>query len=140
MFAVQRFYHASPALSTPHRRSLGHPHPPHLPLSYGDFRGLENENSYTIKQAIPTLSRIGVLYNSTNPLHPGYWQETQAAVFDIAHLLRVATRKHLGHQAIVIGRLVARMGVCKPVPVLGKDLLEDIPVPRGCCNHQVAPS
>ena len=49
VFAVKRFYHTSPALSTPHRRSLGHPHPPHLPLSYGDFRGLENENSYTIK-------------------------------------------------------------------------------------------
>src|SRR5216683_4414958 len=48
MFAVQRFYHASPALSTPHRRSLGHPHPPHLPLSYGDFRGLENAFSYTM--------------------------------------------------------------------------------------------
>ena len=46
---MKRFYHTSPALSTPHRRSLGHPHPPHLPLSYGDFRGLENENSYTLK-------------------------------------------------------------------------------------------
>ena len=45
---MKRFYHTSPALSTPHRRSLGHPHPPHLPLSYGDFRGLENENSYTM--------------------------------------------------------------------------------------------
>ena len=31
------------------------------------------------KQTIPTLARIGVLYNPTNPLHPGYWQETQAA-------------------------------------------------------------
>ena len=30
-------------------------------------------------EAIPTLARIGVLYNPTNPLHPGYWQETQAA-------------------------------------------------------------
>src|SRR6266496_5270920 len=48
MFAVQRFYHASPALSTPHWRSLGHPHPPHLPLSYGDFQGLENAISYTM--------------------------------------------------------------------------------------------
>src|SRR2546422_5833251 len=52
VFAVKRFYHTSPALSTPHRRSLGHPHPPHLPLSYGDFRGLENENSYTIKYIV----------------------------------------------------------------------------------------
>src|SRR5207249_3005273 len=63
VFAVKRFYHTSPALSTPHRRSLGHPHPPHLPLSYGDFRGLENENSYTLhilefdKAEIPAFSQ-----------------------------------------------------------------------------------
>ena len=25
-------------------------------------------------------------------------------------------------------------------PVLGKDLLEDTPIPRGCCTHRVAPS
>ena len=53
----------------------------------------------------------------------------QAAVFDVADLLRIATRQHLGHQAIIIGCLVARMGVLKGVPVLGKDLLEDTPVP-----------
>src|SRR5437868_10651275 len=32
------------------------------------------------------------------------------------------------------------MGACKPVPVLSKDLLEDIPVPSGCCNHEGTPS
>jgi hypothetical protein len=32
------------------------------------------------------------------------------------------------------------MGVCKPVPMLGKDLLEDVPVPRGGCKHEGAPS
>jgi hypothetical protein len=58
---------------------------------------------------------------------------------EVAHLVRVATRQHLGHQAIIVGRLVARMGACKPVPVLGKDLLEDLPVPRGCCKHQGTP-
>ena len=31
------------------------------------------------KQALPTLSRIGVLYNPANPLHPQYWQETKTA-------------------------------------------------------------
>src|SRR5437899_3344224 len=56
VFAVKRFYHTSPALSTPHRRSLGHPHPPHLPLSYGDFRGLENENSYTMNRELHDLA------------------------------------------------------------------------------------
>src|SRR5207302_5327677 len=37
-------------------------------------------------------------------------------------------------------RLISRMSVLKRLPVIGKDLLEDIPVPRGCCNHQGAPS
>src|SRR5688500_2168195 len=62
----------------------------------------------------------------------------EAAVCDIAHLFRVATRQHLRHRALVVGRLVARMGVGKRVPVLSKDLLEDTPVPRGCCNHRAA--
>ena len=39
------------------------------------------------KEAIPTLARIGVLYNRTNPLHPGYWQETQAAAQALGLLL-----------------------------------------------------
>src|SRR5215475_16111313 len=64
----------------------------------------------------------------------------QAAVFDVPHLFRVATRQHLGHQVIIVGRLVARMGVCEPVPVLSKDLLEDTPVPRGLYQHRLAPS
>src|SRR4029450_8979049 len=64
----------------------------------------------------------------------------QAAVFEVTHLFRVATRQHLGHQVIIVGRLVARMGACKPVPVLSTDLLEDVPVPRGCCKHEGAPS
>src|SRR5262249_7664109 len=64
----------------------------------------------------------------------------QAAVFDIAHLFRVATRQHLRHQVLVVGCLVARMGVGKRVPVIGKDLLEDPPVPSGVGHHRVTPS
>ncbi len=64
----------------------------------------------------------------------------QAAVCNRAHLLRVATSEHLGHQAIIVGCLVARMGMCELLPVLGTDLLEDVPVPRGCCKHEGAPS
>src|SRR6266852_3601661 len=58
----------------------------------------------------------------------------QAAVCNRAHLLRVATSEHLGHQAIIVGCLVARMGMCELLPVLGTDLLEDVLVPRGCCK------
>ena len=53
----------------------------------------------------------------------------QAAVFDIAHLCRVATRQPLGYEAIVGRRLIPRLGVLKRLPVIGKDLLQDAPVP-----------
>ena len=53
----------------------------------------------------------------------------QTAVFDVAHLRGVATGKHLAHQSIVIGSLIPRMGVLKRLPVIGKDLLKDAPVP-----------
>src|SRR5262249_54354028 len=32
------------------------------------------------------------------------------------------------------------MGLLKWLPVVSKDLLEDIPVPRGGCHHRIAPS
>jgi hypothetical protein len=64
----------------------------------------------------------------------------QATVFDIAHLVGISTPEHLRYQALVVGRLVAWMGVFEPVPVLSKDLLEDIPVPRGLWHHRGAPS
>src|SRR5438876_1258175 len=73
--------------------------------------------------------------------HPmGALATLQAAVLDIAHLVRVATRQHLGHEAIVVGGLIPRMGALKRVPALGKDLLEDTPVPRGLWHHRGAPS
>src|SRR6266566_9439959 len=61
-------------------------------------------------------------------------------VFDIAHFLRVPTPEHLVDEAIIVGLVVARIDEFEPVPVLGKDLLEDVPVLRGCYNHQSAPS
>src|SRR5215470_163975 len=64
----------------------------------------------------------------------------QTAVFAIAHFLRVPTPKHLVHEAIIVAGIIARIDVLKPVPVLDKDLLEDVPVLRGCYNHEGAPS
>src|SRR3989440_6142787 len=32
------------------------------------------------------------------------------------------------------------MSMLKRLPVVSKDLLEDIPVPRGGCHHRIAPS
>src|SRR5262245_45845123 len=64
----------------------------------------------------------------------------QAAVFDVPALCRSATREHLRHQTAVIGGLIARMSVLKRLPVIGKALLEDPPVPGGCCKHPRPPS
>ena len=64
----------------------------------------------------------------------------QTAVRHLAQLVGISTPKHLGSQAIIVGRLGAWMGVLKPVPVLSKDLLEDIPGPCRCYTHQGAPS
>src|SRR5215510_11931439 len=59
----------------------------------------------------------------------------QTAVCTIAYFLRIPTPEHLVHEAIIVGCIVARIDVLKPVPVLDKDLLEDVPVLRGCYNH-----
>jgi hypothetical protein len=64
----------------------------------------------------------------------------QAALCEVPHLFRGATRQPLGPQGIIVGRLVARMGVGEPVPVLSQDLLEDMPVPRRCYTPQDPPS
>src|SRR5262247_3974716 len=64
----------------------------------------------------------------------------QTAILDVPELCRIATREHLRHQTVVIGGLIARMSVLKRLPVIGKDLLKDTPVPGGCCQHPRLPS
>src|SRR5687768_59647 len=62
------------------------------------------------------------------------------AIFDIAHLVWVATAHHLLHEVVIVGGIVTRMALFEDVPVIGKDLLEDVPMPPGFDNHEVAPS
>jgi hypothetical protein len=49
-----------------------------------------------------------------------------ASVFDIAHLLWLATYEYLGYKAIIVESLVAWTGTFELIPVIGKDLLEDV--------------
>jgi hypothetical protein len=49
-----------------------------------------------------------------------------ASVFDIAHLLWLVTSEYLGYKAIIVESLVARTGTFELIPVIGKDLLEDV--------------
>src|SRR4029434_1001564 len=61
-------------------------------------------------------------------------------MFNVAHQFRVATAEHLAHQAIIVRRLITRMGVLKRAPVIGKDLPKDSPVPGCLGHHRVARS
>src|SRR5215470_19275390 len=62
----------------------------------------------------------------------------ETAVFDRAYLLGIPTPEHLINEAIIVGLIVARVAVFEPVPVLGKDLFEEVPGRRSGCNHQTA--
>src|SRR6516164_3749746 len=62
----------------------------------------------------------------------------ETAVFDRAYLLGLPTPEHLINEAIIVGLIVARVAVFEPVPVLGKDLFEEVPGRRSGCNHQTA--
>src|SRR5919106_3504741 len=62
------------------------------------------------------------------------------AILDIAHLVGVAAVEHLLHKTVIIAGVVARVDLFEAVPVIDKDLLEDVPVPRRLENHQSAPS
>ena len=70
----------------------------------------------------------------------GALSTVETAVFDITHLVRIPTPEHLVDEAIIVARMVAWVDACEPVPVLDKDLFEDVPVLRGCCKHQGTPS
>ena len=53
------------------------------------------------------------------------------AILDIAHLVGVATAQHLLYKPVIVAGVVTRMALFKHVPMIGKDLLEDAPMPRG---------
>src|SRR5918911_4724983 len=59
-------------------------------------------------------------------------------ILDITHLVGIPAPEHLGHQVIIVAAIVARIDVCKAVPVVGKDLFEDAPSRRSGCSHQAA--
>src|SRR6516165_9508180 len=64
----------------------------------------------------------------------------ETSVLDIAHLVGVAAVEHLVDEPLIVGRSVARTALFKPLPVIDKDLFEDVPVPRRLDEHQITPS
>src|SRR2546426_1188908 len=62
----------------------------------------------------------------------------QTAILDITYLVGIPAPEHLVHEVIIVTRIVTRVDACEPVPVLGKDLFEDVPGRQGFCSHQAA--
>src|SRR6266446_6034490 len=62
----------------------------------------------------------------------------QTAVLDRAHLVRIPTPEHLVQKTVIGALIITRIAACEPVPVLDKDLFEDVPGRRGFCSHQAA--
>jgi hypothetical protein len=62
------------------------------------------------------------------------------AILDIAHLVGVATAQHLFQKSVIVAGVIGRMSLFEDIPMISKDLLEDVRVPPGFDNHEVAPS
>jgi hypothetical protein len=61
-------------------------------------------------------------------------------ILDIAHLVGITAVEHLGYEIVIVAGIVARVDVFEAIPVIDKDLLEDVGVLRRRCHHQIAPS
>ena len=62
------------------------------------------------------------------------------AILDRAHLVWIAAIEHLVYEIVIVAGIVARVNVFEAIPVIDKDLLEDVGVLRRCCHHEIAPS
>src|SRR5438128_11568752 len=64
---------------------------------------------------------------------------------DRAHLVGIAAVEHLVYETVIVAGvivagIVTRVDVFEAIPVIDKDLFEDVGVLRRCCHHQIAPS
>ena len=62
------------------------------------------------------------------------------AILAIPHLVGIPAAEHLVHETIIVAGIVARVDVFEAIPVIDKDLFEDVGVLRRCCHHQIVPS
>ena len=51
----------------------------------------------------------------------------EASMFEVSDLVRIATRKHLVDQLIIVSVIIKRVELFKFIPVIMKDLFKDIP-------------
>src|SRR5882724_11629078 len=63
---------------------------------------------------------------------------TKTPICDIHHLVGIPAPEHLRYQAVIGASIVPRVHALEAIPVVGKDLFEEVPGRRSCCSHQAA--
>ena len=77
----------------------------------------------------------------TTHRHPMFALTTiQTAILDIAHFIGITAVEPLVDETLIVGRVVARTKLFKPLPVIDKDPFEDVRVPSRFDNHRMASS
>src|SRR6266478_85598 len=61
-------------------------------------------------------------------------------ILEIPHRVGMAAVEHLVNETVIGAGIVARVDVFEAIPVIDKDLFEDVGVLRRCCYHQIVPS
>jgi hypothetical protein len=61
-------------------------------------------------------------------------------ILDIAHLVGIAAVEPLVYETVIVAGIVARVDVFEAIPVIDKDLFEDVGGLSRCFHHQIAPS
>src|SRR5262245_29018458 len=62
----------------------------------------------------------------------------QTPIVDIPHLGGIPAPEHLLYHAVIVASIVPRMRALEAVPVVSKNLFEEVPGRRSCCSHQAA--
>src|SRR2546430_3802738 len=63
---------------------------------------------------------------------------TKTPICAIPHLVGIPAPEHLRYQAVIVASIVPRVHALEAIPVVGKDLFEEVPGRRSCCSHQAA--
>src|SRR5438132_10197155 len=68
----------------------------------------------------------------------GALSTTKTPIVDIPHLVGIPAPEPLLYQAVIVASIVPRVRALEAVPVVGKNLFEEVPGRRSCCSQQAA--
>ena len=107
------------------------------PIAHPVMEPLTNLSDPLVDRDLGTSPAQRRLTAHGNVMFPLTTMET--AVFARAYLVRMPTPEPLVDKVSVVGRMVARTERFQPLPMLGKDLLKNVPPGSDFCLHRSTP-